>query len=92
MRPKAINYDASFEKQWLKYLRKLSVREKEQLKERLSIFKEDAFDKRLKTHRLKGNLKEYHAFSISYSDRIVFRLLDDEEVLFIQIGSHDICY
>ena len=55
-------------------------------------FKEDVFDKRLKTHHLKGNLKEYYAFSISYSDRIVFRLLDDEEILFIEIGSHDICY
>ena len=71
---------------------KLSAREKEQLKERLSIFKEDTSDKRLKTHRLKGNLKEYYAFSISYSDRIVFRHLEDEEVLFIQIGSHDVCY
>lgn len=92
MKPKAILFDTSFEKQWLKYLKKLSAREKDQLKERLSIFKEDAFDKRLKTHCLKGNLKEYHAFSISYSDRIVFRLLDDEEVLFIQVGNHDICY
>lgn len=92
MDPKAILFDAAFEKQWLKYLKKLSDREKEQLKERLSIFKEDAFDKRLKTHRLKGNLKEYYAFSISYSDRIVFRLLGDEEVLFIQVGSHDVCY
>ena len=60
--------------------------------DRLSIFKEDAFDKRLKTHHLKGNLKEYYAFSIAYSQRIVFRLLDDEEILFIEIGSHDICH
>ena len=50
MKPKAILYDATFEKQWDKYLKKLTVKEKEQLKDRLSIFKEDAFDKRLKTH------------------------------------------
>ena len=92
MKPNAILYDSAFEKQWLKYLKKLTAKEKEQLKERLSIFREDAFDKRLKTHHLKGNLKEYYAFSISHSDRIVFRLLDDEEILFIEIGSHDICY
>ena len=92
MKPKAIRYDSAFEKQWLKYLKKLTAKEKEQLKERLSIFREDAFDKRLKTHHLKDNLKEYHAFSISHSDRIAFRLLDDEEILFIDIGNHDICY
>jgi mRNA-degrading endonuclease YafQ of YafQ-DinJ toxin-antitoxin module len=92
MKPKTLHFDAAFEKQWHKYLQRLTPREKERLKERLAIFKEDVFDKRLKTHHLKGNLKEYYAFSISYSDRIVFRLLDDEEILFIDIGSHDICY
>lgn len=92
MKPKAIRYDAAFEKQWLKYLKKLTAKQKDQLKERLSIFKENAFDSRLKTHHLKGNLKDYYAFSVSYSDRIVFRVLDDEEILFIEIGSHDICY
>ena len=92
LKPKAIRFDTAFEKHWLKYLRKLNEKEKEQLRERLNIFKEDIFDKRLKTHHLKGNLKEYYAFSISYSDRIVFKLLDNEEILFIEIGSHDICY
>jgi len=62
------------------------------LHDRLSFFKEDIFDKRLKTHRLKGNLKDYYAFSISYSDRIVFKILKDNSVYFIDIGSHDICY
>jgi mRNA-degrading endonuclease YafQ of YafQ-DinJ toxin-antitoxin module len=62
------------------------------LREHLAIFKEDVFDKRLKTHRLKGNLKEYYAFSVSYTDRIVFRILEDESVYFIEIGDHDVCY
>ena len=92
MKPKTIRYDATFEKQWAKYLKKLTEKEKEQLKDRLVIFKEDVFDRRLKTHHLKGNLKEYYAFSLSYSDRIVFKLLDNEEILFIEIGSHDFCY
>ena len=92
MKPRAIRHDATFEKQWAKYLKKLTEKDKEQLKDRLVIFKEDVFDRRLKTHHLKGNLKEYYAFSLSYSDRIVFKLLDNEEILFIEIGSHDFCY
>lgn len=65
MKPKAIHFDVAFEKQWLKYLKKLNEKEKEQLRERFAAFKEDVFDTRLKTHHLKGNLKEYYAFSIS---------------------------
>lgn len=92
MKPRGIRYDATFKKHWIKYLKKLTEKEKEQLKNCLAIFKEDVFDRRLKTHHLKGNLKEYYAFSLSYSDRIVFKLLENEDILFIEIGSHDICY
>lgn len=58
MKPKSIQYDSVFEKRWHKYLTGLTEKQKVQLKERLTIFKEDIFDKRLKTHRLKGNLNK----------------------------------
>ena len=92
MKPKSIHYDGVFEKHWLKYLAGLTEKQKEHLRERLAIFKGDVFDKRLKTHRLKGNLKEYYAFSISYSDRIVFKIIEDNSVYSIDIGRHDVCY
>jgi len=92
MKPKSICYDSVFEKHWHRYLTRLTEKQKEQLRERLAIFKEDVFDKRLKTHRLKGNLKDYYAFSISYSDRIVFKIIDDNSVYFIEVGGHDVCY
>lgn len=92
MKPKYISYDSVFEKKFKKYTAQLPEAGKQRLKKRLEIFREDIFDKRLKTHKLKGELKEYYSFSISYSDRIVFRLLDDEGVYFIDIGGHDVCY
>ena len=92
MKPKSITFDPVFEKHWHKYLKGLTEKQKDHLRERLVFFGEDVFDKRLKTHRLKGNLKEYYAFSISYSDRIVFRIIEDEVVYFIEIGGHDVCY
>ncbi len=92
MKPKSIHFDSTFEKHWKKYLLGLTEKQKEYLRNRLSIFKEDIFDKRLKTHRLKGNLKEYYAFSVSYSNRIVFKIIEDNSVYFIEIGSHDECY
>lgn len=92
MKPRYIKYDNVFEKKFKKYTAQLPAIGKQRLKKRLEIFKEDIFDKRLKTHKLKGELKEYYAFSISYADRLVFRLLEDEGVYFIDIGDHDTCY
>ena len=34
----------------------------------------------------------FKTFSINHSDRIVFKLIDDNDVLFIEISSHEICY
>ena len=74
MKPKYILYDAAFEKKFKKYKSRLSDLERQKLKKRLEIFKEDVFDKRLKTHKLKGHLGDYYAFSITFADRIVFKI------------------
>ena len=89
-RIKKIVFDASFEKDLKKYKNRSTDKKIKQLKERLLIFKEDPFDARLRTHKLKGNLKDYWSFSIGYSDRILFRFLDSETVFFIDIGDHSI--
>ena len=92
MRPRYILFDSGFEKEFNKYKAHLTDAERNRLRKRLEIFRDDAFDKRLKTHKLKGHLSAYFAFSISHSDRIVFKILDDGGVFFIAVGSHDICY
>ncbi|MBI5969526.1 MAG: type II toxin-antitoxin system mRNA interferase toxin, RelE/StbE family [Deltaproteobacteria bacterium] len=92
MKPRYVKFDAAFEKRFKKYTAQMSEAERRRLKKRLEIFKEDVFDKRLKTHKLKGELAEYYAFSISYSDRIVFKILDNEGVYLMEIGGHDVCY
>ena len=92
MKPKYIAFDTAFEKQFDKYKKRLTDAESERLRKRIEIFKDDIFDRRLRTHKLRGNLRDYYAFSISYSDRIVFKILDDEGVYFIEVGEHDVCY
>jgi len=92
MKPQHIKFDIAFEKRFKKYTGRLTEIELQKFKKRLEIFKEDVFDRRLRTHKLKGELSEYYVFSISYSDRIVFKILNDKEIYFIEIGSHDVCY
>lgn len=54
------------------------------------IFREDPFDPRLRTHKLKGALDGFWSFSITYSYRIIFDFADDQTIRFYTIGDHDI--
>ena len=54
------------------------------------IFRKNPFDGRLKTHKLKGRLKDFYSFSVSYSHRIIFDFESEEVVRFYLIGNHDI--
>ena len=85
-----IVFDKSFEKDFKKYKKRLTVQEIDKLRQKLDIFKKDPFDKKLKTHKLKGELKNYFGFWINYSDRIVFRFIDNQTAFFIIIGDHSI--
>ena len=81
-----IRYSSHFVKQFKKL-----IKEKQKLAEKQEkIFRKNPFDPRLKTHKLSGELQNYWAFSINYSDRIIFRFISEDEVLFHKIGSHDI--
>jgi len=53
-------------------------------------FRLDAFDKRLHTHKLKGELNGYWSYSVDHKYRILFRFLNDDEVIYYDIGTHDI--
>jgi mRNA-degrading endonuclease YafQ of YafQ-DinJ toxin-antitoxin module len=91
-KPKYLLQDRTFKRIFNKYRNSLSETDRSKLKKRFEMFRENVFDNRLRTHRLKGVLSDYYAFSISYSDRIVFRILDDGGVLLVDIGSHDEVY
>jgi addiction module RelE/StbE family toxin len=54
------------------------------------IFRENPFHPKLKTHKLHGTMKEYWAFSISFSYRIGFTFIDGDFVRFHAVGTHDI--
>jgi len=63
---------------------------KEKAKEKEKIFRKDCFDQRLRTHRLRGKEKGAWAFWIDYHYRLKFIFLNDEEVLFLEVGTHKI--
>lgn len=63
-----------------------------QTTERIAIFKSDPRNPLLKDHSLTGAKKELRAFSITGDIRIVYLPVSEEEVIFIDIGSHNQVY
>lgn len=83
---KVIRYTSKFERAY----KKLSLQEKVIAEDREKIFREDPFDSRLKTHKLKGKLKNRWSFSLTYSQRVLCNFYQENEVIFYDIGDHRI--
>ena len=53
-------------------------------------FRMNAFDARLRTHKLHGGLEGHWSYSVNYQYRVLFRFLASDAVLYYDIGTHDI--
>lgn len=84
MKVKKIYYTPHF----VRAFKKLPRRQKEQIDQRLEIFRRNPYDPRLKTHKLKGKLKGLLSFSITGKHQIVFEFLEKDEVVFHDAGGH----
>jgi len=86
-----IIWDQGFKKAYEK-----KVRNDEDLKKKfwksMKLFSADPFNKQLRTHKLTGKLQGLWAFSIEYNVRVIFSFLKENEVLLIDIGSHEEVY
>lgn len=74
---------------------KKSPQSAENVKMILSLLETDAFQPQLKTHKLKGSLKNSWACSVAYDLRIVFEIVrfENEDAILLQtIGTHDEVY
>jgi mRNA interferase YafQ len=65
------------------------------VREALQMLSADAFDPRLKTHKLTGELKDVWACSAGFDLRILFEFVqidDAETILLLTAGTHDEVY
>ncbi len=76
---------------FLRRARKLKPPRDELLRAALRRFELDPQDPLLRTHKLKGDLADYWAFSVDEDLRVLFRR-DGEEVFLVAVGTHDEIY
>jgi len=77
-----------------KYLKR-HPQSKAALQATLELLASDAYDARLKTHKLKGDFANVWACSVEYDLRILFEFVtrdDKKEILLLTVGSHDEVY
>lgn len=61
-----------------------------EVQEKIGLFKQDPRHPFLKTHKLKGDLRNYYSFSVNYACRIIFEYDSRNTVALLSVGGHDI--
>ena len=59
-------------------------------KRKIKLFEEDCFHRSLETHKLRGVLKNFWAFSVDKTYRVIFRFLSHGEVMYYRVGTHKV--
>ena len=84
-----IIFTASFMRE-AKRLTKLNKDLGDEIAEKIELFRNRRNHKKLKVHKLRGNLAGFWSFSVNYQYRIIFELRSRNEVIFHDVGDHDV--
>ena len=77
--------------EYIRAYKKLPLELKNEVKEKVEQFKNPRNHVQLRLHKLHGDMKSYHSFSVNYSVRVIVRLVKKKAIAFmIDIGSHDV--
>lgn len=79
-----------YSRQFLKSASRLPAKLIALAEEKELLFKTTPFHPSLETHKLHGKEKDVWAFSVNRKYRIKFLFLNNSNVLFLEIGLHDI--
>lgn len=81
-----IRYKPSFVRQY----KKLEEDLRNDVKRTLDLLRQDPENVRLKSHKLKGQLKGLWSCSVNFSYRIIFEYEKELTITCISVGNHDI--
>lgn len=64
----------------------------QQTEARITLFETDRKNSKLRDHKLTGAKKDLRAFSVTGDIRIIYLPISENEVIFIDIGTHNQVY
>lgn len=83
-----IRFHQNFDKQY----KKLRPAEKKKTTERLQLFLQNPFNSLLDNHPLRGRYSDYRSISITGDLRALYKILSDDECIFVIVDSHSNLY
>ncbi len=84
--------DIDFTKVFNKQFGKLPLKKQQQAKNSVSLFMNDMLNPKLRNHGLRGEWQGYHSISAGGDLRLHFKIVSDNKVLFVAVGSHSKLY
>jgi addiction module RelE/StbE family toxin len=84
-------WNKNFEKSLKKYIKKHPEKETK-IRDKLKLFTKEPFSPELRNHGLSGKLKDLRAIVLEYDCRIVFKFVDEDTALLVNIGTHKEVY
>jgi len=86
-----IAWDQGFGKIYRKKVRSDAVL-KQRFWKAMELFSRNPFHPKLRTHKLSGKLEGLWAFTVAYDCRVVFKFVNGDEVLLVDLGGHEEVY
>ena len=83
-----VDFTKSFDKQFQKLPRK----KQEQARDAISLSLDNALHPALRNHALKGEWRDYRSISAGGDLRLHYKLINDNAVLFVAVGTHSQLY
>jgi len=83
-----IIFHKNFDKQYKKLPRNTQIK----VQEINILFEKDPYNPMLNNHALHGKYGSYRSINVTGNIRIIFKILDDNTVLFVHIGTHSKLY
>ena len=79
-------------KSFIKAYRKLPMKLKKTVEEKLTLFCDDPFVQELNNHALSGKYQGHRSINITGDYRAIYKVISEEEVIFVVLGTHSQLY
>ena len=84
--------NVDFTKAFNKQFEKLPLKQQVQAREAVVLFLQNATAPSLRSHGLKGEWQGYRSITAGGDLRLHLKIIDDDTVLFVAVGSHSQLY
>lgn len=85
-----MDIDLRYRPEFIRLYNKLESDLKEEIKEKIALFRKTDNHKLLKVHKLHGKFRGCYSFSVNYRFRIVFEYINKKIVALMTVGDHDV--